>query len=79
MFRQGLISCCWPEECEHICVGGLRCIAGILSKGLIRSMTGRSLVGDQLGSWQFHNRQNGENMRWKEERRSVRRKTISTA
>jgi hypothetical protein len=24
--------------CEHICVGGLRCTAAILNKGVIRSM-----------------------------------------
>jgi hypothetical protein len=42
-----------------MCRWGLRCTAGILNKGVIRSMTGRSLVGDQLGSLWFHNKQNG--------------------
>jgi hypothetical protein len=38
---------------------GLRCTAGTLKRGVIRSLEGRSLAGDQLGGWWVQNKHNG--------------------
>jgi hypothetical protein len=46
--------------CVCVCGRGvLRCTAGVLNKGVIRGVKGRSLVGDQVGRWCVHNKQNG--------------------
>lgn len=60
MYRQGQICCCWSGKfVSHNVWEGLRYTAGTLKRRVIRSLEGRSLVGDQLGGWWVQKKQNG--------------------